>query len=153
MSKNLKQGDAIPEFSLKDQEGNEFRISDYRGKQPLVIFFYPKDHTPGCTKEVCAFRDQYEDFTDAGAVVVGISADSTASHQRFAQRHRLPFPLLSDPGNKVRRQFGVKGHLLNLLPGRETFVFNSEGELVMRYHHAGASGHIKNALKAINTIS
>lgn len=152
MSATLKKGDLIPDFELEDQEGNLFRSMDHKGERPIVVFFYPKDHTPGCTKEVCAFRDQYEDFTDAGVVVVGISADTMASHKRFANKHSLPFPLLSDTSNKVRREFGVKGHFLNLLPGRETFVFDSSGKLVMRYHHAGASGHISTALKAIKGL-
>lgn len=152
MSTALKKGDLIPDFELEDQAGEIFRSGKHRGKRPLVVFFYPKDHTPGCTKEVCAFRDQYEDFTDAGVVVVGISADSAASHKRFAEKHRLPFPLLADKGNQVRQQFGVKGHFLNLLPGRETFVFDRDGKLVMRYHHAGAGGHISAALKAINKL-
>lgn len=152
MSSDLKEGDPIPVFELPDQEGKIFRSQDHKGKQPMVIFFYPKDHTPGCTKEVCAFRDQFEEFTEAGVIVAGISADSRASHAKFASRHKLPFPLLSDKGNTVRQAFGVKGHLLNLLPGRETFVFDKDGKLVMRYHHAGASGHIRNTLKAIRSL-
>ena len=106
----------MPEFSLKDQEGNWFHSREQLGKKPLVLFFYPKDFTPGCTAEACAFRDSYEDFIDAGTLVVGISSDSESSHRKFANRHRLPFILLSDPNKEVRRKFGVKNRLLNLLP-------------------------------------
>ena len=111
----------MPEFSLKDQEGNLFHSVEHLGEKPLVIFFYPKDFTPGCTAEACAFRDHYEDFTDAGALVIGISSDSQASHRNFANRHRLPFILLSDPNKEVRRKFRVKNRLLNLFRGRPGF--------------------------------
>ena len=110
----LSVGSTMPGFSLKDQDGNWFHSREYLGEKPLVLFFYPKDFTPGCTAEACAFRDQYEDFTDAGALVVGISSDSQASHQKFAKRHRLPFLLLSDPKKEVRRKFRVKSRLMNL---------------------------------------
>jgi peroxiredoxin Q/BCP len=117
-----------------------------------VLFFYPKDFTPGCTAEACAFRDSYEDFTDAGALVVGISSDSEASHRKFANRHRLPFILLSDPNREVRRKFGVKNRLFNLLPGRETFVVDKTGRIVMTFEAVQASGHVSRALKAIKKL-
>lgn len=148
----LSVGSTMPEFSLKDQEGNWFHSREHLGKKPLVLFFYPKDFTPGCTAEACAFRDSYEDFTDAGALVVGISSDSEASHRKFANRHRLPFILLSDPNREVRRKFGVKNRLLNLLPGRETFVVDKEGRIVMTFEGIQASGHVPRALKAIKKL-
>jgi peroxiredoxin Q/BCP len=109
----LPAGSTMPEFSLKDQDGNWFHSGEHLGKKPLVIFFYPKDFTPGCTAEACLFRDHYEEFTDAGALVIGISSDSQVSHQSFARKHRLPYVLLSDPKKEVRRKFWVENRLLN----------------------------------------
>ncbi len=91
----VKTGDRIPIFSLKDQDGKEFNIEDHLGS-PLVIYFYPKDDTPGCTREACSFRDQYEDFTSAGVNVIGISEDSHEDHRKFRDKYDLPFTLLSD---------------------------------------------------------
>jgi peroxiredoxin Q/BCP len=148
----LSVGSTMPGFSLKDQDGNWFHSREYLGEKPLVLFFYPKDFTPGCTAEACAFRDQYEDFTDAGALVVGISSDSQASHQKFAKRHRLPFILLSDPKKEVRRKFRVKSRLMNLLPGRETFVVDKKGKIIMTFEGMQASGHVPRALKALQKL-
>lgn len=142
----------MPEFRLKDQDGNWFNSADHIGKKPLVIFFYPKDFTPGCTAEVCAFRDHFEDFSDAGALVVGISSDSQKSHRNFVDKHRLPFVLLSDTDKKVRRMFRVSNRFMNLLPGRETFVIDKQGKVVLAFEALQASGHVKNALKAIKGI-
>ena len=149
----LKVGDKIPEFSLPDQQGNTFNSADLLGKKPMVIFFYPKDNTPGCTKEACSFRDTYQDFVERGAEVIGISADSEASHRKFASMHNLPFILLADTKNKVRRQFKVEKALFNFLPGRETYVVDREGYVIMVFNNMGASGHVKNALKALKSIS
>ncbi|WP_372946115.1 peroxiredoxin [Muriicola sp.] len=149
----LKKGDRIPDFSLTDQDGNTFHSSDLIGKKPLVIFFYPRDNTPGCTKEACSFRDSYQEFTERGAEVIGISADTETSHRKFATMYNLPFILLSDPKNKVRRLFKVEKSLFNLLPGRETFVVDKEGFVVMSFNNMGASGHMSRALKAIKSIS
>ena len=148
----LSVGSTMPGFSLKDQDGNWFHSREYLGEKPLVLFFYPKDFTPGCTAEACAFRDQYEDFTDAGALVVGISSDSQASHQKFAKRHRLPFILLSDPKKEVRRKFRVKSRLMNLLPGRETFVVDKKGKIIMTFEGMQASGHVPRALIALQKL-
>ena len=147
----LRVGDKIPEFSLPDQDGNTFNNLDYQGKKPLVIFFYPKDNTPGCTREACSFRDSYEEFTDKGAVVVGISADSESSHRKFATSYKLPFKLLADRNNKVRRLFKVEKSLFNLLPGRETYVVDKNGTVIMVFNNMGASGHVKRALKALKS--
>ena len=145
----LDPGTRMPEFTLPDQDGKLFCSADLVGKNPLVVFFYPKDHTPGCTREVCAFRDNYEAFTDLGAVVVGISSDSEKSHHDFAGKHRLPFRLLSDIGGKVRSLFEVKGSLFNLIPGRETFVADSNGIIRMAFQSANAYGHMEKALKIL----
>lgn len=127
----LKVGDQVPRFILKDQNGRNVDIADYIGKEKLVIYFYPKDESPGCTKEACAFRDSFADYTDAGARVIGINSGSVESHKAFAEKQRLPFTLLSDPGNRVLKQFGVKNVLF--LTGRETFVVGLDGKIAFRY--------------------
>jgi len=118
-------GDPAPDFSLPDAEGNEVRLSDLKGRA-VVLYFYPRDDTPGCTKESCAFRDAYEDLQEAGAEVIGVSADPPESHAKFAARHRLPFRLLSDAEGRARKAYGVPT-TFGLLPGRVTFVIDREG--------------------------
>lgn len=143
----MELGEVLPNFTLKNQHGALVDSSNLIGLTPIVVFFYPKNFTPGCTKEVCGFRDHFEDFSEMGATVVGISADSEASHQKFAKRFQLPFDLLADTKNKVRKQFGVKSNLLGMLPGRETFVFDANGKLTYKVAALGADPHIKKALK------
>ncbi len=145
----LAIGDAAPHFKLNDQHGNVFDSKEHIGKKPLVLFFYPKDYTPGCTKEACSFRDSYEEFTERGAEVIGISADSESSHRKFASSYKLPFILLADTRNKVRKLFKVEKALFNLLPGRETYVINKEGKVIMVFNNMSASKHIAKALKAL----
>ncbi len=143
--KTLEVGDTIPHFVLKDQHGNDFDIHDHIGKKKLVIYFYPKDDSPGCTKQACAFRDSFAEYTDAGAMVVGINSGSVENHRSFAESHRLPFTLLSDPGNKVLKAFGVKNVLF--LTGRETFVVGLDGRIVFKYRALmNASRHNDNVL-------
>ncbi|HEX8428303.1 peroxiredoxin [Hymenobacter sp.] len=127
----LQLGDIAPDFTLKTTTGEAFRLADQRGQRAIVLYFYPKDDTPGCTAEACSFRDQYQDFQDLGAEVVGVSSDSEASHQKFTQKHRLPFPLLADTSGQVRKLYEVPRALLGILPGRVTFVIDKEG--VIRY--------------------
>lgn len=142
--------DKIPVFTLKDQNDNDFSIESLIGKKPMVIFFYPKDFTPGCVKEVCAFRDQYQDFQDYGVEVIGISSDGLESHQKFVEKHNLPFTLLSDPKGKIRKLFGVPSSLLGLLPGRMTFVIDKNGIVKMRFNNQfGAEKHIEESLKVL----
>ncbi|NND63868.1 MAG: peroxiredoxin [Flavobacteriaceae bacterium] len=143
---SLKIGDTLPEFTLTDQTGASFNSASVKGKTAVVIYFYPKNFTPGCNREACLFRDSYEDFTDMGVEVIGISSDSEESHRKFSKRYKLPFTLLSDSKNKVRRKFGVKKGILGLLPGRETFVFNKNGELTFKFEALGADPHIKKAI-------
>ena len=147
----LKVGDRIPQFTLKDQDGNPFDVSNYIGQKHLVIFFYPKDNTPGCTKEVCSFRDSFEEFTDRGAMVIGISGDSENSHRKFASKYKLPFTLLADRQNKVRKLFKVEGNLFNLLPGRETYVVDKSGKVVMAFNSVNAASHMRKALNALKS--
>lgn len=130
-NKHLGVGDPVPLFSLLDQNGNVFHISDYLEKKVLVIFFYPKDESLVCTKEACSFRDYYPDFTKAGAVVIGINSGNVDSHKKFRENHQLPFILLSDPGNQVLKQFGVKENFF--FTGRETFVIDKAGKIAFTY--------------------
>lgn len=123
----LQIGDQAPDFTLRTTSGTTFRLADERGKRAIVLYFYPKDDTPGCTTQACTFRDQYEEFQDLGAEVIGISSDSEASHQKFTQKHRLPFPLLADEGGQVRKLYEVPRALLGILPGRVTFVIDKQG--------------------------
>ncbi len=122
----IKVGDKIPFFSLKDQNNNTFSIEDYIGKKNIVLYFYPKDDTPGCTKEACKFRDEFEDFTDLDAMVIGISSDSVESHQQFIEKYQLPFTLLADTNKKVRKLFGVPKSM-GFIPGRVTYIINKKG--------------------------
>ncbi len=145
----LQVGQPAPDFTLNTTDGTPFRLADRRGRH-LVLYFYPKDDTPGCTAEACSFRDQYEDFQDLGADVVGISSDSEASHQKFTQKHRLPFPLLADPGGQVRKLYEVPRALLGLLPGRVTFVIDKQGVIQYIFNSlSGATDHVRNAKEVL----
>lgn len=121
----VKIGDVAPDFTLPNQDGDPVSLSAYAGRW-VVVYFYPADDTPGCTKESCAFRDAYEDFTDLGAEVIGISSDSVDKHKAFAAKHRLPFTLLADTDQEVRRTYGAKGKI-GLFPGRITYVIDPSG--------------------------
>jgi thioredoxin-dependent peroxiredoxin len=146
-------GSHIPSFSLPDQNGKMVDIKSLVGTKNLVIYFYPKDDTPGCTKEACTFRDQYEAFREAGAEVIGISSDGVDSHKRFAEKHRLTFTLLSDSGSKVRKQFGVPTNLLGLLAGRVTYIVNKQGLVVHMFNsQMQAEQHISESLKALSSL-
>ncbi|MCX6248137.1 MAG: peroxiredoxin [Bacteroidetes bacterium] len=152
MKKNIKPGDKAPLFTLPDAEGNNVSLSDFIGKKNLVVYFYPKDETYGCTKEACSFRDSYDDFKDAGAEVIGISSDDEASHRSFASNHRLPFVLLSDKEGKVAAEYGVKP-LLGILKGRVTFVIDKEGIIRKNYSsHTDMNSHIDEAISMIRTL-
>lgn len=144
---NLQAGDKMPDTTLIGAEGPT-QLRDKIGK-PLVVYFYPKDETYGCTKEACSFRDQYEDFVSAGADVIGVSRDDAASHAKFKDHHRLPFTLLSDPGGKVAADWGVKT-TLGILPGRVTFVFDKDGVVRHRFESAVRFGkHVDEALQIV----
>ena len=148
----LKVGQLMPEFALPDQDGKLFNSKEIVGKKPFVIFFYPKDYTPGCTIEVCSFRDNYEEFTELGALVIGISTDSENTHRKFASKYRLPFKLLADKHKKVRALFKVESKFFNLLPGRETYVVSKEGVILMVFNSLNASQHMKKALNALKKL-
>jgi peroxiredoxin Q/BCP len=122
----VKVGDKAPDFSLPSQRGEEFSLSQFFGKKNVVLYFYPKDETRGCTKEACEFRDKYEVFKDLGAEVVGVSSDDVESHESFAAKHNLPFILLSDKDKKVRKLYGVPS-TYRFIPGRVTYIIDKAG--------------------------
>lgn len=145
----LQIGDKVPHFTSVDAKGKSFDSSNYVGRKPLVIYFYPKDETRVCTAQACSFRDQYQDFKELGAEVIGISSDSVASHQSFASHHRLPFILLSDSDQKIRKMFGVRRDLLGLIPGRETYVADQNGKIILVFDSTSGEIHIQKALEAL----
>lgn len=150
-SKHLAVGDMVPSFSLRDQHDSIFNISDYIGKKILVIYFYPKDESSGCTKEACSFRDNYDKFIKAGTMVIGINSGTVESHRKFIQNHQLPFILLSDPGNKVLKMFGVKSKFF--ISGRETFVVDDTGKIVFTFDSfVNGPAHEKEALQFIEKM-
>lgn len=152
MDNKMNEGDKLKPFTATDQKGEQFDVTTLLGKKPLVIYFYPKDFTPGCTKEACSFRDRYEDFQELGAEVIGISGDNESSHKRFAKKYNLPFTLLSDENGQLRKLFGVKKNFLGLLPGRETFIFDIDAKLVLRFNSMSADPHIRKALKTLKDL-
>jgi thioredoxin-dependent peroxiredoxin len=149
---SLNIGDKAPDFTLKTQDGTLLHLYDLLALKPVVLFFYPKDNTPGCTMEACAFRDRYTIFQDMGAEVIGISGDSVSSHQQFAIAHNLPFKLVSDKGDKVRSAFGVPSTLW-VLPGRVTYILDQQGIIRQMFDsQLNFDGHIEEALKALRML-
>jgi thioredoxin-dependent peroxiredoxin len=150
----IEVGSKVPDFSLTDQNGRMFHLSTIVGKCNIVIYFYPKDNTQGCTKEACTFRDMYQDFTDAGAIVIGISGDNHISHFNFASSYKLPFTLLSDEDKTVRELFGVPTDLLGLVPARVTYIIDKQG--IVRYifkSQTDVEKHITESLRILKTFN
>lgn len=146
----IKIGSTIPDFSLPDQNGNLFNINSVLRKKNLVIYFYPKDDSPGCTAEACSFRDQFEVFNEADAMIIGISGQSVESHKKFANKFNLSFTLLSDEGNKIRKLFGVPTNLLGLLPGRVTYIADQTGKVIYIFNsQTNATKHVDEALRIL----
>ena len=153
MAITLEAGDKAPAFTLKDQDGTTHSLKDYAG-QTVVLYFYPKDDTPGCTKEACSFRDNFGAIEEAGAVVLGVSADDASSHQKFRAKYDLPFPLLVDEGAKVATKYGAWGE--KVLYGktvigmtRSTFIIGPDGRLTKVWKRVQADGHADHVLKAL----
>ena len=149
----LKEGMQAPTFELKDSHGNIHKLSDYAG-QTIVVYFYPKDDTPGCTKEACSFRDAYADFKEAGIEIIGISPDTPKSHAKFIDKYELPFLLLSDPDHEVLEAYGVWG--LKKMYGREyegvfrtTYVIGPDGEIKKVFENVKPSDHSQQVLEEI----
>ena len=146
-------GHTAPDFTLPDQNGANVRLKELLKRGPVVLYFYPRDHTPGCTLEACAFRDAHAQFTDAGATVVGVSDDSVPVHQSFASRHSLPFTLLSDETGTVRELYGVP-RPLGIIPGRVTYVIEQDGTVRHVFtSHLRMQRHVTEALKTITELA
>ncbi len=152
MARGIQVGDRAPDFTLPSQSGEPVRLADRLAERVVVLYFYPKDETPGCTAEACAFRDSFEAFTDAGADVVGVSSDSADRHASFADHHQLPFTLLSDQGGRVRRSYGVPA-TLGVLPGRVTYVIDRTGTVRHVFNSMTNIGrHVGDALDVVRRL-
>lgn len=146
----MELGEQVKDFALPDQEGNQVRLSDFEGKY-VVLYFYPKDMTPGCTTEACDFRDSHESFQELDAVIVGVSPDPESRHQKFIDKHDLPFTLLSDENHEVAEQFDVwklKKNFGKEYYGieRSTFIIDKEGKLMKAYRKVRVKDHVADAL-------
>ncbi|MBX9949657.1 MAG: peroxiredoxin [Candidatus Obscuribacterales bacterium] len=152
-SQAVKVGDAAPDFTLKSGEGKTVTLLQFRGKKSVVLFFYPKDETSVCTKEACAFRDQFQVFKDLGAEVIGVSSDSEQSHKGFAEHHKLPYTLLSDEGGQLRKTYGVPT-TMGIIPGRVTYVID-KGGIVKHVFNSQMEGekHVTEAIATLKKIT
>jgi peroxiredoxin Q/BCP len=148
----VKVGDKAPDFTLPSQMGDDVTLSEFVGKKNIVLYFYPKDETTGCTKEACTFRDNYDELTNLGAEVLGVSGQSVESHKSFASHYGLPFILLSDEGNKVRELYGVPSSM-GIIPGRVTYIIDKKG-LVRHIFNSQtqAQRHVEEAKKTLLEI-
>ncbi len=152
MARGIQVGDKAPDFTLPSQSGEQVRLHDRLGERVVVLYFYPKDNTSGCTAEACAFRDSHETFTDAGAEVIGVSSDSADKHAAFAGRHNLPFTLLADKGGRVRKTYGVPA-VLGVLPGRVTYVIDRTGTVRHVFNSmTNIDGHVGEALEVVRKL-
>ncbi len=148
----LKVGDSVPHFHSTDTNGNDFDSQTIVGKKAFVIYFYPKDDTQICTEQACSFRDNYQEFTDFGAEVIGVSADSVQSHVKFQSKYNLPFILLSDRDKKIRKLFGVSNDLI-FIPGRQTYVVDKNGIIQMVFNSSRQGKiHIEKALEVVQKL-
>jgi peroxiredoxin Q/BCP len=149
----LKEGDPAPKFRLPSATGSDVSLDDFLGKKNLVLYFYPKDNSPGCTREACSFRDSHPAFKGLDAEIVGISGDDQNAHERFARTEHLPFPLLSDSDGSVRRAYSVKP-TLGMIPRRATFVIDKQG-IIRRIYSSQlrSEKHVREALMALKSIS
>ena len=151
----LNVGDAAPDFRLSSTEGREISLKEFRGKKNVVLYFYPKDDTPGCTKEACSFRDERSKFDKKDAVILGVSFDDLESHKKFAGKFKLPFPLLSDTDKKVAEAYGVykeKSMYGRTYMGieRSTFVIDKDGKIAQIYRKVKVDGHSDEILEALS---
>lgn len=150
---HVKAGDPAPDFTLPNQSGETVSLKDFIGKKTIVLYFYPKDFSSGCTAEACAFRDSYEVFKDSGAEVIGISSQSVDSHKRFALTNSLPFILLSDADGKVRKLYGATS-MFGLMAGRVTFIIDKKGTVRHVFSsQLNPAKHIEEALRIIKELS
>jgi len=151
---DAKLNEAAPDFALPDASGKVVHLSDFHGKKVVVVYFYPKDETPGCTTEACTFRDKYDDLKAAGAEVIGISSDSSESHKKFADHRKLPFILLADEKGQVRKAWGVPSSMAGMIPGRVTYVIDKEGVVRLVFNSmTNAEKHVSEALAEVNKLA
>jgi peroxiredoxin Q/BCP len=151
-SNKVGVGDRAPDFTLPSQNGSPVTLSQYLGERVVVLYFYPKDETRGCTAEACAFRDSYEVFKEAGAEVIGVSSDSVEKHEKFAGHHQLDFALLSDKGGALRKLYGVPA-TLGIVPGRVTYVIDREGVVQHVFSSmTKISKHIEEAVAVVKRL-
>jgi thioredoxin-dependent peroxiredoxin len=152
MARGIQAGDKAPDFTLPSQAGEPVRLNDRLGERIIVLYFYPRDETRGCTAEACAFRDSHEVFAEAGAEVIGVSSDSVDRHAAFADHHKLPFTLLSDKDGQVRKSYGVPA-ALGLLPGRVTYVIDRTGTVRHVFNSMTNIGrHVNDALDVVKKL-
>lgn len=152
MSRGIQIGDFAPDFALQDQHGDIVKLSDFRTKSNVVLYFYPKDDTPGCTVEACGFRDNYYEFKNAKAEVIGVSSDGSSSHFKFASKFQLPFTLLSDKGAKVRQLYNVPNSFI-FIPGRVTFVIDKSGIIRHIFNsQLNAAKHVDEAIQVLEKL-
>jgi thioredoxin-dependent peroxiredoxin len=151
--KSIQVGDRVPDLTLTAQDGRRFLLADFKGKQSIVLFFYAKDNTPICTRQVCSFRDAYGEFGKAAAVVIGVSSDSDKSHRSFAESQRLPYLLVADSDGSLRKSFGVP-KTLGILPGRVTYIIDRDG-IVRQIINSQfqAQKHVDEALRAVRELA
>lgn len=147
----LKVGDTAPDFSLLDERGLPVGLKNYLGKKVVVLYFYPKDFTSGCTAEACSFRDDYKPIQDKGAVVIGVSLDSVESHLKFSEKYMLPFTILSDHKKEVAKAYGVLG-VGGFLAKRVTFIINKDGKITHVFTKVYVKQHSEEVLKALEEL-
>jgi peroxiredoxin Q/BCP len=149
--KELAIGDPAPDFSLVDEKGMPVSLKDFIGKKIVVLYFYPKDFTPGCTTEACSFRDDYKLYEDKGAVVIGVSLDSVESHSKFSEKYELPFPILSDKSKEIAKAYGVLG-IGGLAAKRATFMIDKNGKIARIFPKVDVKQHSEEVLKALEEL-
>jgi peroxiredoxin Q/BCP len=145
----LKVGDAVPKFTAKDATGSIFESESVIGKKAVIIYFYPKDDTPQCTAEACGFRDNYAEFLNSGVEVIGVSSDDVNSHREFIRKYNLPFLLLSDSDNAIRKLFGVPPNFFGLLPGRVTYLVDKNGIIQMIFDSMMGMKHVTKMIEKL----
>ncbi|MEJ6754389.1 MAG: peroxiredoxin [Flavobacteriales bacterium] len=151
---NIDIGDIFPDFTLNDENGNEFNLERDFSKTYLVLYFYPRDETPGCTKQACYFKDFYEEFKTFDCEIIGISSDDKTSHEKFKSNYNLPFKLLSDQNSKLRKQLKLPKDFFGLSPGRVTFLININKEILYTHRSSlNMKSHINSVLKFLNKNS
>jgi peroxiredoxin Q/BCP len=147
----LKVGDTAPDFSLLDEHGLPVSLKDYLGKKNVILYFYPKDFTSGCTAEACSFRDNHKLYQDKGAVVIGVSLDSVESHLKFSEKYDLPFAILSDRNKEVAKAYGVLG-IGGFLTKRVTFIIDKNGKITHVFPKVDVQHHSEEVLKALQEL-